>query len=153
MVLSEGAEWDGYSVREYGEADAFGHRKKVKCRRGLGEEIQKRTKAETVISDLTYDLRSGEADFIDKMIASTFGHMAVECIEQTIGFMTAIANGSTLLCRFPILNLGPRHIDVESLYDTDRSCPKYSESPACPFFSPECNSNLPPQPRIQGSKD
>ena len=28
VVLSEGAEWEGYKVREYGEADAYGHRKK-----------------------------------------------------------------------------------------------------------------------------
>src|SRR5450759_5146161 len=26
-VLSEGAEWEGYTVKEYGDADAFGHRK------------------------------------------------------------------------------------------------------------------------------
>ena len=26
ILLSEGAEWEGYKVTEYGEADAFGHR-------------------------------------------------------------------------------------------------------------------------------
>ena len=25
VIVSEGAEWEGYQVREYGEADAFGH--------------------------------------------------------------------------------------------------------------------------------
>jgi len=29
VILSEGAEWQGYTVKEYGEADAFGHRKKM----------------------------------------------------------------------------------------------------------------------------
>jgi len=29
VILSEGAEWQGYKVREYGEADPFGHRKKM----------------------------------------------------------------------------------------------------------------------------
>ena len=38
VVLSEGAEWEGYKVQEYGEPDAYGHRKKasvaeVACRR------------------------------------------------------------------------------------------------------------------------
>src|SRR5208337_2055761 len=28
-ILSEGAEWVGYTVKEYGEPDAFGHRKKM----------------------------------------------------------------------------------------------------------------------------
>src|SRR5436190_7890099 len=29
VIVSEGAEWEGYQVREYGEADAFGHRHKA----------------------------------------------------------------------------------------------------------------------------
>jgi ATP-dependent phosphofructokinase / diphosphate-dependent phosphofructokinase len=29
VVLSEGAEWEGYAVHEYGEPDAYGHRKKA----------------------------------------------------------------------------------------------------------------------------
>src|SRR5664279_2399921 len=29
VVMSEGAEWEGYHIKEYGEADAFGHRKKA----------------------------------------------------------------------------------------------------------------------------
>src|SRR5262249_18936332 len=29
VVLSEGAEWEGYTVKEYGEPDAFGHRRKM----------------------------------------------------------------------------------------------------------------------------
>ena len=29
VVLSEGAEWEGYQVREYGDPDAYGHRKKA----------------------------------------------------------------------------------------------------------------------------
>ena len=29
LVISEGARWEGYTVQEYGEPDAFGHRKKA----------------------------------------------------------------------------------------------------------------------------
>src|SRR4051794_26623256 len=29
VLLSEGAEWEGYEMQEYGRADAFGHRKKM----------------------------------------------------------------------------------------------------------------------------
>jgi 6-phosphofructokinase len=32
VVLSEGAKWEGYTVQEYGEPDAFGHRKKAAVR-------------------------------------------------------------------------------------------------------------------------
>jgi ATP-dependent phosphofructokinase / diphosphate-dependent phosphofructokinase len=30
VILSEGAEWQGYQVKHYGEADAYGHQKKAK---------------------------------------------------------------------------------------------------------------------------
>ena len=64
VVLSEGAEWEGYEVRDYGEADAYGHRKKASVAESLGDEIKRRTGEETMVSDLTYDLRSGDPDFV-----------------------------------------------------------------------------------------
>lgn len=81
IVLSEGAEWQGYMVKEYGEADAFGHRKKVSVAEDLGEEIKRATGEGSVISDLTYDLRSGGPDFIDRLVASTFAGMAMDSVE------------------------------------------------------------------------
>jgi 6-phosphofructokinase 1 len=42
VLLSEGAEWEGYQVQEYGQADAFGHRKKANIAEVLNEYIQKR---------------------------------------------------------------------------------------------------------------
>jgi 6-phosphofructokinase 1 len=76
IVLSEGAAWDGYKVQEYGEADAYGHRKKASVAESLADEIKRRTRAETITSDLTYDLRSGDPDFLDKLVGVTFGNMA-----------------------------------------------------------------------------
>ena len=43
VVLSEGAEWEGYTVKEYGEADAFGHRKKMTVAEDLSNEIKNAT--------------------------------------------------------------------------------------------------------------
>src|SRR5213594_2454620 len=57
VVLSEGAEWQGYQVRETGEADAYGHKKKANVGEDLSDEIKRRTGEETIVSDLTYDLR------------------------------------------------------------------------------------------------
>lgn len=135
VVLSEGAQWKGYSVREYGEADAFGHRKKANVGEDLGDEIKKRTKQELVISDLTYDLRSGEADFIDKLVASTFGNMAVEAISQNkTGLMAAISGGSYRLVPIPESKLGPRCIDVATMYDTEQYRPRYTGKEGVPVF-------------------
>jgi ATP-dependent phosphofructokinase / diphosphate-dependent phosphofructokinase len=135
VVLSEGAEWEGYSLREYGEADAYGHRKKANVGEDFGIELKKRISTETVISDLTYELRSGEADFIDKMIASTFAHMAVESIEQKkSGLMAAISGGCYTMAPIPDSKLGPRCIDVETMYDTGQYRPIYSNKQGMPVF-------------------
>jgi len=53
VILSEGAEWQGYAVKKYGEADAFGHRKKMSVAEDLSDEIKRATGEETVVSDLT----------------------------------------------------------------------------------------------------
>ena len=73
IVLSEGAEWEGYKVQEFGEPDAYGHRRKASVAEAFADEIKRRTGEETIVSDLTYDLRSGDPDFIDKLVALTFG--------------------------------------------------------------------------------
>jgi 6-phosphofructokinase 1 len=135
VVLSEGAEWKGYSVREYGEADAFGHRKKANVGEDLSDEIKKRTKEETIISDLTYELRSGEPDFIDKMIAITFGNMATDCIEQgKSGLMMAISNGRFATVEIPDPKLGPRKVEVDSMYNVERYRPNYTSKCGLPIF-------------------
>jgi 6-phosphofructokinase 1 len=134
-VLSEGAEWEGYSIREYGEADAFGHRKKANVAEDLSDEIKKRTKEETVVSDLTYELRSGDPDFIDRMIASTFGNMAMDCLlENKHGVMMAIVNGCYARMPIPDPKLGPRTVDVETMYNTERYRPNYANKAGVPIF-------------------
>jgi len=134
-VLSEGCEWEGYSIGEYGDADAYGHKKKGNVGEDFGEEVRRRTKEETVISDLTYELRSGEADFVDKMIATTFGNMAVECIrDKRTGLMTAVRNGCYAMVPLPDPRLGPRHIDVETMFDTERYRPSYANKAGLPLF-------------------
>ena len=135
VVLSEGCTWKGYSLGEYGEPDAYGHRKKRHVGEDFGAEVRERTKEETVISDLTYELRSGEADFIDKMIATTFGNMAVECIrDRRTGLMTAILNGCYAMVEIPDPKKGPRHIDVFTMFDTERYRPSYSNKAGLPLF-------------------
>ena len=135
VVISEGAEWVGYNLRNYGEADAFGHRKKGNVGADLGREIRNRTKEETVISDLTYELRSGEASFTDKMIAATFGNMAVECIQRKqTGLMTAVVKGCYAMVPIPDPGLGPRQIDIKTMYDTERYRPTYTNKIGMSLF-------------------
>jgi len=135
VVLSEGAEWQGYTVQEYGEPDAFGHRKKMSVAEDLSNEIKKSNGEETVVSDLTYDLRSGSADFVDRMVASTFAGMALDAIgEGKHGLMTAICNGCYTMVAIPDPKLGPRRVDVGMMYNTERYRPTYDHKLGLPIF-------------------
>jgi 6-phosphofructokinase len=134
-VLSEGAEWEGYKVKEYGDADAFGHRKKMSVAEDLSNEIKAATGEETIVSDLTYDLRSGSPDFVDRMVAATFAGMAIDAIQSgQHGLMTAINNGCYAMVGIPDPKLGPRHVDVESMYNTERYRPTYDSKLGLPIF-------------------
>jgi 6-phosphofructokinase 1 len=135
VILSEGAEWEGYQLREYGEADAYGHRKKENIAEALSDEIKKCTKEETIVSDLTYDLRSGAPDFVDKLIASTFGTMALDCVlANKSGLMAGLVKGCYSMVPIPDPKLGPRHVDVVTMYNTERYRPNYENKTGLPIF-------------------
>ena len=138
VVLSEGAEWEGYKVEHYGEADAFGHQKKVNVGDQFAGEIKRIAKEETLISDLTYDLRGGSPDFIDKMVATTFGNMALDTVlEGKSGLMTAIAEGRYTMAAIPDPKLGPRRVDVDKMYNKERYRPNYANKLGLPIFLTE----------------
>ena len=135
IILSEGAQWEGYQVHEYGEPDAYGHRKKENVADALSDEIKRLTKEETLVSDLTYDLRSGVPDFVDKLIASTFGTMALEAVlDNQSGLMAALVNGCYAMVPMPDPALGPRHVDVRTMYNIDRYRPNYANKAGLPIF-------------------
>jgi len=135
LVISEGAQWEGYTTQEYGEPDAFGHRKKMSVGEALAAEISKRTTESSIVSDLTYDLRSGEPDFVDKMIATTYANMALEAVlKGRSGVMTALAGGCYSLVPIPDPKLGPRQVDVATMYNTDRYRPSYAGKNGMPIF-------------------
>jgi 6-phosphofructokinase 1 len=135
VILSEGAEWQGYTVEEFGEPDAFGHRKKMSVAEDLSDEIKRTTGEETVVSDLTYDLRSGSPDSVDRMVAFTFAGMAMDALEEgKSGLMSAINEGCYAMVPIPDPNLGPREIDVTSMYNTARYRPKYDQKRGLPIF-------------------
>jgi 6-phosphofructokinase 1 len=135
VILSEGVEWEGYQVREYGEPDAFGHRKKENVGEALASEIHARSSEETIVSDLTYDLRSGVPDFVDKLVASTFGTMALEAVlDNRSGLMAALVDGRYAMAQIPDPALGPRHVDVATMYNTERYRPNYANKTGLPIF-------------------
>ncbi len=135
VLLSEGAQWEGYQVREYGEADAYGHRKKASVADSLADEIKRRTGEETMTSDLTYDLRSGDPDFVDKLVGLTFGNMAYDAmLDGKTGLMSAVVKGCFELVPIPDPKLGPRKLDIATMYNTERYRPMYANKRGLPVF-------------------
>jgi ATP-dependent phosphofructokinase / diphosphate-dependent phosphofructokinase len=135
VVLSEGARWEGYEMQEYGEPDAYGHRKKASVAESLADEIKRRTGEETITSDLTYDLRSGDPDFVDKLVGLTFGNMAYDAIlTGKTGVMSALVEGRYQLVPIPDPKLGPRKVDVATAYNTERYRPMYANKLGMPVF-------------------
>ena len=135
VVVSEGAVWKEGSVEEYGEADAYGHRKKVDIGHALGEQIKKRTGQETMESDLTYDLRSGEPDAIDQLVAITYANIAVDLIRDGLrGRLVGLRNGCYSEVKLSELPSGARKVNVEKLYNTERYRPNYTSKLGAPLL-------------------
>jgi len=126
VVTAEGAIWQGAQMSDIGEADAFGHRHKANVGEALAYELRARTGIETLASELTYDLRSGEPDSIDSMVATTFANVAMDLIQDGVtGRMVAIQDGKYAHTSLPDPTLGPRRVDVPVMYNPERFRPRY----------------------------
>jgi 6-phosphofructokinase len=126
VITAEGAIWKGATIRDVGEADSFGHRHKANVGEALAYELRARTGIETLASELTYDLRSGEPDSIDSMVATTFANVAMDLVEAgTTGRMVAIQDGKYAHTTLPDRTLGPRKVDVPVMYNAHRFRPRY----------------------------
>jgi ATP-dependent phosphofructokinase / diphosphate-dependent phosphofructokinase len=126
VIAAEGATWIGGKVGELGEPDGFGHRRKVDIGEALAEEIRRRSGEDAIVSQLTYDLRSGDPDSFDQMVATTFANIAVDLIADGVsGRMIAIHGGRYTHVAVPDPGRGPRIVDVARYYNTERFRPRY----------------------------
>jgi 6-phosphofructokinase len=127
VITAEGAIWKGAQMTDVGGADAFGHRHKANIGEALATELHARTGIETLASELTYDLRSGEPDSLDALVATTFANIAMDLVESGVtGRMMAIQDGKYAHTALPDPSLGPRRVDVPALYNVERFRPRYN---------------------------
>jgi 6-phosphofructokinase 1 len=135
VIASEGAIWRGGQLGEIGEADAYGHRHKADVGYALAEELKHRTGVETVHSDLTYDLRSGDPDALDQMVAITFANVAVDLlVDGRFGRMVAVRGGKYSHAPLPEHTDGARQIDVAAMYNVERFRPRYEAKLGSPLM-------------------
>jgi 6-phosphofructokinase 1 len=126
VITAEGAIWHGAQMADVGGADAFGHRHKANVGEALAAEIRDRTGIETLASELTYELRSGEPDSVDSMVATTFANVAMDMVEAGVtGRLMAIQDGKYAHTELPDPDLGPRRVKVADLYNAARFRPRY----------------------------
>jgi 6-phosphofructokinase 1 len=128
VITSEGAIWEGGELKDVGEPDAFGHRHKANVGEILASEIKALTGIDTIHSDLTYDLRSGEPDTVDTFVSITFANIAVELVANgQRGRMLAIRDGRYSHSPLPSQDDTAVSVDTVKLYDIDRLRPRYSD--------------------------
>ena len=127
VITAEGAIWQGAKMVDVGDADAFGHRHKANIGEVLAAEIKQRTGIETVASELTYDLRSGQPDMLDQLVATTFANVAMDLLADGItGRMVAIQDGKYAHAPLPDPGLGARRVDLTTQYNQERFRPQYA---------------------------
>jgi len=126
VVAAEGAIWSGGELSEYGAADSFGHRHKADIGEALASEITGRTGIEALPIELTYDLRSGQPDALDQIVASTFANVAMDLVaDGRFGLMVGIRDGKYAYTTLPGPEDHARRVDVDALYNRDRFRPRY----------------------------
>jgi 6-phosphofructokinase len=135
VIVAEGAMWRGGTLRDVGDVDMFGHRHKENVGEALADQIKRLSGEETVASELTYDLRSGEPDMLDKMVAITYANIALDLIRDGVkGRMTAVLEGRYAHVALPDPALPPRTVDVATMYNEDRFRPQYSDRLGLPLL-------------------
>jgi len=127
VITAEGAIWKGAQLSDVGDVDAFGHRHKANIGEALAYELKAKTGIEAVNSELTYDLRSGEPDMLDSMVASTFANIAMDLIRDGIGGrMVAIRDGKYSHVSLAETAKPPRRVQLTA-YDLERFRPRYAD--------------------------
>jgi 6-phosphofructokinase len=126
VVTAEGAIWHGANLEELGEADAFGHRRKADVGEALAGELTRRTGIETLSIELTYDLRSGQPDALDQIVATTFANVAMDLLADGLfGRMVGIRDGKYAETSLLSTDGHARRVDVDGMYNRERFRPRY----------------------------
>lgn len=135
MTISEGAIMEGGDVVESGEADPFGHRKLGGIGQIVCEEIKRLTGQHTMYQQLAYLMRSGAPDSLDRMVAMSFGTMAVQLIRRNeTGKMVALHGGKYTTVPIEMVLAGRKRVDVPAYYDIENYKPKIRDFMGVPMF-------------------
>ncbi|MCX6138772.1 MAG: 6-phosphofructokinase [Ignavibacteriales bacterium] len=135
VTISEGAQMIGGKIVEYGQADAYGHKKLGGIGQITGEAIQKITGSHIIYQQVAYLMRSGEPDALDRMVAISYANLATDLIvKKQAGQMVALRQGKYTTVPIRTLTEGLKRVDVEELYDEENYRPRVSNVLDKPMF-------------------
>jgi 6-phosphofructokinase 1 len=135
VVISEGASMLGGQVVEYGQEDAYGHKKLGGIGQVTGEALKQLTGLDTVQQQLAYLMRAGVPDSLDRMVAISYANLAVDQLLQGHnGRMVALQNGQYTTVPVDTCTQGLKRVDVGELYDAEQYRPKVHHVLGKPMF-------------------
>jgi 6-phosphofructokinase 1 len=135
MTISEGAQMIAGKIVEYGQEDAFGHKKLGGIGVLTAEAIQQLTGTQPIYQQVAYLMRSGEPDALDRMVAISYASLAADlAIKGDYGHMVALQGGKYTTVPLDTITQGIKRVDVEELYDSEQYRPKVSHILGKPMF-------------------
>lgn len=135
VTISEGAHMVGGKVIEFGEADAYGHRKLGGIGQITGEALKRLTGQNIIYQQLAYLMRSGAPDALDLMVSVNFAHMAMDLIRGGVsGRMCALRDGVYTHIPMSTVASAVKRVDVDELYDVKEYRPKVRHVLGKPMF-------------------
>jgi len=125
----------GGKVIEYGQADAYGHKKLGGIGAITADAIKQITGQNTIYQQVAYLMRSGAPDSIDLMVGFNFANMAMDLIShKEFGQMVALKEGKYTNVPITTLSQGIKRVDIDELYDVEAYRPKVRHVNGKPMF-------------------
>ena len=135
MAISEGARFVGGKIVEYGQADAFGHKKLGGIGMLTSEALKEITGLNTIYQQVAYLMRSGAPDSLDLMVATNYANIAMDLIKHgKFGNMVALQGGKYTYVPANTVSKGVKRVDIEQLYDAENYRPKLRGVEGKPMF-------------------
>ncbi|MBN1667007.1 MAG: 6-phosphofructokinase [Anaerolineales bacterium] len=135
MTISEGAYPKGGDIVQRGEADAYGHQKLGGIGHTTAEEIKRRSGIGIMYQQLGYLMRSGSPDSLDRMVAVSFGNLALDQVSMGhTGRMVALQQGIYTTVPLHMVISSKKIVDVSALYDSKNYRPKVRDMLGKPMF-------------------
>jgi 6-phosphofructokinase len=136
MTISEGAREIGGKLIHYdGDEDAYGHKKLGGIGKFTGERLKQITGENVIYQQLGYLMRSGAPDSLDRMVAVSYGLLAMDLVAQgRSGRMVALRDGMYTHVPLNRVISGVKRVDVDEMYDAEQYRPKIADMLGKPMF-------------------